>query len=268
MHCFRFNQEDVQLATTRAHKMGIIKHNFSGLSSVVTGFLGEHILNRELVSLFGQESTRIADTRNYDILCCGVKIEVKSREAKSTRIRGDYLNCVSAHNPSQDCDIYTFLRVQYETGRQSGWVSFCGSIRSKVFHSICEYTPKNTVKNGLPIKHDCFCIPVSKCVSFRSLISELRQFKKHQETNLKTNKTNKTRKRKKKYSEANQKERQYGKNKTQTKNSKENTQVLCKDACNSEKNTQIVFTANHNHNCRQEKETIFATAFQIFTSPV
>ena len=138
-HLFEFDSDVMQEAEARAFRMGVLPSNKYGLLSVTTGFVGEIVLLRALeqdCAAFGKAV--LEDTLNYDIAihpnsqkfkCTGkysqdshtqetvknskkIRIEVKSRRTKVEPL-AQYMNCVSAHNTNQQCDLYAFLRVKY-----------------------------------------------------------------------------------------------------------------------------------------------------------
>jgi hypothetical protein len=197
-HLFEFDSDVMQEAEARAQQMGVLPKNQYGLLSVVTGFVGEIVLLRALqqdADEFGKAV--LEDTLNYDIAihpnpqqfkCTGsqdshnqetvknskkIRIEVKSRRTKVEPL-AHYMNCVSAHNSTQQCDLYAFLRVKYarndpETKR--GTVYFCGAMTQQRFAHLKKYSA--STKSA---KLDCFYVYIRDCCSYKSLLQAAETF--------------------------------------------------------------------------------------------
>jgi hypothetical protein len=153
-----------------------LKNNWNGFYSVVVGFIGEIVFLRALrKTCGGQVSVQLADTHDYDIIIKpnqndsskAMRIEIKTRRTRC-RLKPGYINCVSGHNFTQETDVYVFLRLLY-TGKSSGKVLFSGACTRSGFHKQKTFAATGTRVGSLPIKHDCFWIPLHTCVSFRCL---------------------------------------------------------------------------------------------------
>jgi len=100
--------EMLQRARTKADALGELRNSITQGAGNLAGFLGEEAMR----AFLGEEAT-FANTKNYDILFRGKKIDVKTKRRKAAPL-DDYDCSVAAYNTQQKCDIYVFASTTYD----------------------------------------------------------------------------------------------------------------------------------------------------------
>lgn len=111
--------EMLERAKAKSEEMGQLRNSITKGAGNIAGFIGE-----EAVKVFLGDEAVISNTRNYDILFRGKKIDVKTKRRKAAP-KDDYDCSVAAYNPTQKCDIYAFVSVNYDlkTAYVCGWMT-------------------------------------------------------------------------------------------------------------------------------------------------
>lgn len=185
MQAIPFTYDDVRQAQTSAKKMGLLRHNQNGMLSVLTGKLGELVFYNYIQQFVND--VQLADTRDYDIVANGIRLEVKTRRCQN-KPKKEYLNFVSAHNCTQNCDAYVFLRLKYNANvlahdrnvtdcSRAGTVWFAGAITKDEFLCNSTFASKHTQIQKIKIKFDCYYVPMTACHSYKALTNLLLQNK-------------------------------------------------------------------------------------------
>lgn len=100
--------EMLERARAKAADLGNLRNSITKGDGNVAGFLGEEAL----LAYLGTEASPV-NTRNYDVIFRGWKIDAKTKRRKSAP-REDYDCSVAAYNTGQKCDIYVFASVTYD----------------------------------------------------------------------------------------------------------------------------------------------------------
>lgn len=133
-------EEEYALAEEWGESLGELKNSITNGKHNYVGRLGELIVAR----VTGGE---IKDDYEYDILSpTGERLEVKTK-ATSKRPLPFYDCSVCAHNATQRCDAYVFVRVSYDRSKPTAWI--CGRkdresfFKNATFHRKGEVDPRN-----------------------------------------------------------------------------------------------------------------------------
>ncbi len=150
----KFLEKDYKLALHRAETQGLLKNNSCGIQGVINGHIGEICFFKYFNKNYNIQHI---NDKDYDFLLENFKIEIKTKQVNSLKLKSFYTNRVSSQNPNQYCDYYVFLRLKYLTCR-TGFIKFCGFISRKLFLNQSFY------------KSNYFHIPISKCYGLNNFL--------------------------------------------------------------------------------------------------
>lgn len=154
------NQDQLELAKTKAKDLGVLKHSFMKGNRNVVGFLGEILVADYL-------KANIENTYDYDLIKSGVKIDVKSKRCSS--VPQDHYECsVAAYNTKQKCDYYVFVRILKDY--KKAWI--LGIINKENFfkNSILRKKGFTDISNNLTFKEDTYNLPIKDLLDFAKLL--------------------------------------------------------------------------------------------------
>jgi len=156
------NTSQLELAKNKAKDLGILKHSFTNGEGNVVGFLGEILVADYL-------KAEIENTYDYDLIKCGVKLDVKSKRCTSIP-RPHYECSVAAYNTRQKCDFYVFVRVLNDY--KKAWI--LGIINKESFFkkSILRKKGFTDISNNMTFKEDTYNLPIKNLNDFSKLIEK------------------------------------------------------------------------------------------------
>jgi hypothetical protein len=143
-------------AWRKAREMGKLKNSITKGDGNIAGFLGEEVANQIICGT-------ITNTYDYDIVDdCNIRYDVKTKRCTSEP-KDKYECSVAAYNTKQDCDYYTFVRVEYKNKRW-GRAWFLGAYHKDSYFTDAKFLKKGQLDpdNGFKVKADCYNMPISK----------------------------------------------------------------------------------------------------------
>ena len=149
-------------ASQKAAEMGKLKNSITSGKGNFVGFLGE-----ELVSEYLQ--ARIENTKDYDIVLCGLRYDVKTKTTKKPP-QLNYDCSIAAYNTVQKCDGYIFVRIEMEGEEcKCGWI--LGWLPKEEYFEKAVYWPKNKYdpSNGYRVKASCYNVKIHELRSVEEL---------------------------------------------------------------------------------------------------
>ena len=140
MQSLKFNQKMIDQASQWANDLGGIKNSITKGRGNYAGRLGELALAEHLGST-------VEDSKDYDLIYDGKKIEVKTKR-RAVEPKPDYTVNIAATSLHQKPDIYAFLSMEY-LDRDSGGnytdllqIWLCGYKNSEQFFEEASFWPK------------------------------------------------------------------------------------------------------------------------------
>jgi len=142
MQSLKFNQKMIGQASLWAHDIGRIKNSITKGRGNYAGRLGELALAKHL-------GVEVEDSKDYDVIHEGKKIEVKTKR-RAVEPKPDYTVNIAATSLHQKPDIYAFLSMEY-LDRDSGGnyndllnIWLCGYKNAEQFFEEASFWPKGT----------------------------------------------------------------------------------------------------------------------------
>ena len=142
MRSLEFSRKMIDQASQWADDLGGIKNSITRGDGNYAGRLGELALARHL-------GVDVEDSKDYDIIYEGKKIEVKTKR-RAVEPKPDYTVNIAATSLHQKPDIYAFLSMEY-LDRDSGGnytdllhIWLCGYKNSEQFFEEASFWPKGT----------------------------------------------------------------------------------------------------------------------------
>ena len=142
MQSLKFNQKMIGQASLWAADIGRIKNSITKGKGNYAGRLGELALAKHL-------GVEVEDSKDYDIIHDGKKIEVKTKR-RAVAPQPDYTVNIAATSLHQKPDIYAFLSMEY-LDRDSGGnyndllnIWLCGYKNAEQFFEEASFWPKGT----------------------------------------------------------------------------------------------------------------------------
>ena len=142
MQSLKFNQKMIGQASLWAADIGRIKNSITKGRGNYAGRLGELALAKHL-------GVEVEDSKDYDIIHDGKKIEVKTKR-RAVKPKTDYTVNIAATSLHQKPDTYAFLSLEYLDRDSSGHYSdllkvwLCGYKDADQFFEEAEFWPKGT----------------------------------------------------------------------------------------------------------------------------
>jgi len=142
MESLKFNHKMIGQATLWAHDIGSIKNSITRGRGNYAGRLGELALAKHL-------GVEVEDSKDYDIIYEGKKIEVKTKR-RAVKPQPDYTVNIAATSLHQKPDTYAFLSLEYLDRDSAGHYSdllnvwLCGYKDADKFFEEAEFWPKGT----------------------------------------------------------------------------------------------------------------------------
>ena len=142
MESLKFNDKMIGKATLWAHDIGNIKNSITKGRGNYAGRLGELALAKHL-------GVEVEDSKDYDIIYEGKKIEVKTKR-RAVKPQPDYTVNIAATSLHQKPDTYAFLSLEYLDRDSAGNYSdllnvwLCGYKDANQFFEEAEFWPKGT----------------------------------------------------------------------------------------------------------------------------
>ena len=142
MESLKFNHKMIGQATLWAHDIGSIKNSITRGRGNYAGRLGELALAKHL-------GVEVEDSKDYDIIYEGKKIEVKTKR-RAVKPQPDYTVNIAATSLHQKPDTYAFLSLEYLDRDSAGHYSdllnvwLCGYKDANQFFEEAEFWPKGT----------------------------------------------------------------------------------------------------------------------------
>ena len=142
MESLKFNHKMIGQATLWAHDIGSIKNSITRGRGNYAGRLGELALAKHL-------GVEVEDSKDYDIIYEGKKIEVKTKR-RAVKPQPDYTVNIAATSLHQKPDTYAFLSLEYLDRDSAGNYSdllnvwLCGYKDADKFFEEAEFWPKGT----------------------------------------------------------------------------------------------------------------------------
>ena len=137
-----FDNEMIRTATEWAENLGGIYNSITKGDGNYAGRLGELALARHL-------GVDVEDSKDYDIIHEGKKIEIKTKR-RAVKPQPDYTVNIAATSLHQKPDIYAFLSMEY-LDRDSGGnyndllnIWLCGYKNAEQFFEESSFWPKGT----------------------------------------------------------------------------------------------------------------------------
>ena len=142
-------------ARSMAKDLGKLKNSITKGEGNVAGFIGELIALKYLGGVK-------ANTYDFDIVSGGKTYDVKTKRCTSPP-KPHYDCSVAAFNTKQRCDIYLFVRVQFEGDRPvKAWV--LGQKDKAEYFKQARKLKKGDVdpSNNFKVKADCYNLSINK----------------------------------------------------------------------------------------------------------
>lgn len=145
------NNDALMYAQKQAKEMGKINNSITNGRGNIAGFLGEKV-----VSDYIGPPCKIENTRDYDLVCDGVKVDVKTKRT-SVEPKPHYECSVAATSTHQKCDTYIFARVSYDL--KKCWI--LGKIKKNKYFKIARLMRKGEIDraNNYTVRADCYNLP-------------------------------------------------------------------------------------------------------------
>jgi hypothetical protein len=142
----------VEKAKEKAEELGVLRNSITSGEGNLAGFLGEYIASL----IMGAEWK---NTRDYDIVLDGIKIDVKTKRCTSPP--KPYFECsIADFNTSQRCDKYVFVRVMKDLSK--AWI--LGEMGKDEYYQAAVFVEKGQLdpSNGWRCQADCWNVPISQ----------------------------------------------------------------------------------------------------------
>lgn len=140
------------------YPFGALKGSITKGKSNIYGAVGEVIVHDFLAST--GRRVQFDNTPDYDLIVNGKKVDVKTKRTTVPVIQS--YNCsISAHNTTQKCDIYVFVRVHENL--KEGWI--IGWEKKEDFFKKAKFRRKGQSDPKMPawkFEADCYNLEVSK----------------------------------------------------------------------------------------------------------
>jgi hypothetical protein len=142
MQSLKFNQKMIDQASQWANDLGGIKNSITRGDGNYAGRLGELALAKHL-------GVEVEDSKDYDIIHDGKKIEVKTKR-RAVKPQPYYTVNIAATSLHQKPDIYAFLSMEYLDRDSGGHYSdllniwLCGYKNAEQFFEEASFWPKGT----------------------------------------------------------------------------------------------------------------------------
>lgn len=153
METITLSQNDQLQAGREADSLGVLNNSITGGRGNLAGKLGEIAVARFLGVKRGR------DTRDYDLLYEGKRIEVKTKNCTSPP-KPSYRVSVAATNIRQQCDFYVFTRLLSDLKT----CYLLGFMPKEVFYKEAEYYEKGQVDpdgdGKWVFKESCYNMPI------------------------------------------------------------------------------------------------------------
>ena len=140
------------------YDFGALKGSITKGKSNIYGAIGEVIVHDYLTE--SGRSVKFDSTKDYDMIVNGRKVDVKSKRTTVPPIQS--FNCsISAHNTTQMCDEYIFVRV-HENKREA-WI--LGRKQKSDYFSVAKFYrvgQKDPKYPAFKFKGSCYNLEISK----------------------------------------------------------------------------------------------------------
>lgn len=138
-----------------------LKNSITNGRSEIYGKLGEVIVNDYCTRL---TTTNYSPTYDFDLIIGGLRAEVKTK--RTTVKPKPHYNCsISGYNPSQNCDIFVFVRILEDMS--IGYI--LGFITREQFFNLATYSSKGDLDYGWSFKSDNYNVTVSQLRLFKNI---------------------------------------------------------------------------------------------------
>lgn len=138
-----------------------LKNSITNGRSEIYGKLGEVIVNDYFQLL---TTTDYSPTYDFDLIIGGLKAEVKTKRT-TVKPLPNYNCSVSGYNPSQNCDIFVFVRILEDMSK--GYL--LGFLPRRQFFTLATYSSKGDLDDGWSFKSDNYNVTVSQLRLFKNI---------------------------------------------------------------------------------------------------
>lgn len=142
----KITKDMISRSRERAKLMPKLRNSITNNTATVHGFVGEEMVADHF-------NAEIVDTVDYDIIKCGVKLEVKTKRTTVVPV-GSFDASIAKFNTTQKCHYYVFTRVMGDLSE--GWIM--GMMHKDAYLLKARFLRKGDIdgSNGFKVKADCW----------------------------------------------------------------------------------------------------------------